>query len=52
MSSRTATRKRVLIWAFVKLFLTLYDRQNDARAASFDQPLTLSISVTQVTAKR
>jgi hypothetical protein len=34
MSSRTVTRKRVLIWAFVKLFLTLYDSAN-RRARGF-----------------
>ena len=52
MSCRAVTRKRVLIWAFVKLFLTLCDRQTDARAASFDQPLALSISIAQATGKR
>jgi hypothetical protein len=43
--SGAVTRKRVLIWAFVKLLLTVCDWQNDARAAiSFDQPLTLSMA--------
>lgn len=31
MSCRAVTRKRVLTLAFVKLFLTLCDRQTDAR---------------------
>ena len=45
MSGFTEGRKRVLIWGFVKLLLTVCDRQNDARAAiSLDQPLTLSVT--------
>jgi hypothetical protein len=45
MSGFTRSRKRVLIWAFVKLLLTVCDRQIDARAAvSLDQPLTLSVA--------
>jgi hypothetical protein len=45
MSGFTKSRKRVLIWAFVKLILTIGDQQNDARAAiSVDQPLTLPVA--------
>jgi hypothetical protein len=41
----TASRKRVLIWALVKMFLTVCDRQHDAATAiSLDQPLTLSVA--------
>ena len=37
--------KRVLIWAFVKLFLSVCDRQHDATATiSLDQPLKLSVA--------
>jgi hypothetical protein len=43
MSGFTGSRKRVLIWAFVKLLLTVCDHQSNASAAiSLDQPLTLS----------
>jgi hypothetical protein len=45
MPKFTASRKRVLIWALVKMFLTVCDRQHDAAAAiSLDQPLTLSVA--------
>jgi hypothetical protein len=45
MPGFTRSRKRVLIWAFVKLFLTVCGGQNDAPAAtSLDQPLTLSVA--------
>jgi hypothetical protein len=37
--------KRVLIWAFVKLFLSVCDQQHDAAAAiSLDQPLKFSVA--------
>jgi hypothetical protein len=43
MSGFTGSRKRVLVWAFVKFLLTVCDWQGDAPAAiSLDQPLTLS----------
>jgi hypothetical protein len=45
MSGFAGSRKRVLIWALVKLLLTVCDRQNDVRAAiSLDQPLTFSVA--------
>ena len=45
MSGFTGSRKRVLIWAFVKLLLTVCDNQSDASASiSLDQPLTLSVA--------
>jgi hypothetical protein len=45
MSGFTGSRKRLLIWAFVKLLLTVCDHQSDASAAiSLDQPLTLSVA--------
>jgi hypothetical protein len=45
MAGFIASRKRILIWAFVKFLLTVCDRQNDASAAiSLDQPLTLSVT--------
>jgi hypothetical protein len=44
MSGFTGSQKRVLVWAFVKFLLTVYDWQSDAPAAiSLDQPLTLSV---------
>jgi hypothetical protein len=40
MPRPTGRRKRLLIWAIVRLFLTVCNRQNDAAAAiSLDQPL-------------
>jgi hypothetical protein len=43
MPGFTRSRKRVLIWAFVKLFLTVCGGQNDAPAAtSLDQPLSVA----------
>jgi hypothetical protein len=43
MPGFTRSRKRVLIWAFVKLLLTVCDRQIDAHASiSLDQPLAFS----------
>jgi hypothetical protein len=45
MAGFARSRRRVLIWAFVKLFLTVCGGQNDAPApASLDQPLTLSMA--------
>jgi hypothetical protein len=45
MSGSIETRKRILIWAFVKFLLTVCDHQNDASAAiSFDQPLTSTVA--------
>jgi len=45
MSGFAGSRKRVLIWALVKMLLTVCDPQNDARVAiSLDQPLTLSMA--------
>jgi hypothetical protein len=44
MSGFAGSRKRLLIWAFVKLFLTVCGRQDDAtEAISLDQPLALSV---------
>jgi hypothetical protein len=44
MSDFAGSRTRLLIWAFVKLFLTVCGRQDDATdAISSDQPLTLSV---------
>jgi hypothetical protein len=43
MSGFAGSRKRLLIWAFVKLFLTVCGRQDDATEAILDQPLTLSV---------
>jgi hypothetical protein len=41
----TGSGKRVLVWALVKLLLTVCDPQNGASAAiSLDQPLTLSVA--------
>ncbi|SHH40006.1 hypothetical protein SAMN05444169_7251 [Bradyrhizobium erythrophlei] len=37
--------KRVLLWALVKLFLSVCDRQHDAAATiSLDQPLKFSVA--------
>jgi hypothetical protein len=45
MSGFTGSRKRVLIWAVVKLLLIVCDHQSDASASiSLDQPLTLSVA--------
>jgi hypothetical protein len=45
MPDFTGSRKRVLLWALVKLLLTVCDRQSGASAAiSLDQPLTLSVA--------
>jgi hypothetical protein len=45
MSGFTGSRKRVLIWALLKLLLTARDHQNDTSAAiSLNQPLTLSVA--------